>query len=125
MNMVLGGVLLFGFSMMTYANDNLTLNVNVNQSSFEVTLPANPTTGFQWSVVHFDENLLTLASSNYERPNTKLIGAGGQMHFIFKLEKGKNYPERTELVFKYARSWEPESATKKNVIVNFIKDNKK
>jgi inhibitor of cysteine peptidase len=125
MKTVISGLLLLGFSMMAYANDNLTLNVNVDKPGFEVTLPANPTTGFQWSVVHFDKNLLTLSSSNYERPNTNLIGAGGQMHFTFMLQKGKSYPERTEIVLKYARSWEPESATEKNVVVNFIKTNTK
>lgn len=115
------GCLLLGSSMMVYANENLTLDVLTNSSSFEVMLPANPTTGFQWSVVRFDKNLLILSKSSYERPKTNLIGAGGQMHFIFTLQKKQGYPASTEIVFKYARSWEPASATVKNVTVNFVK----
>ncbi len=112
--------------MMTYANDKLTLDVNVSSPNFEVTLPANPTTGFQWSVVHYNKKLLTLSNSYYEQPKTKLIGASGQMHFIFTLQKGKNYPASTDILFKYARSWEPSSATTRNIKVNFVKaDGKK
>ena len=107
--------------MMAYADDKLTLNVNLNDPRFEVTLPANPTTGFQWSVVSYDKDLLTLSKSNYERPKTNLIGAGGQMHFMFTLQKGKNYPKSTEIVFKYFRPWETKSATVRNVTVNFLK----
>ncbi len=99
------------------------MNVDVNDPSFVVTLPANPTTGFQWSIVRFDKNLLTLRSSNYERPKTNLIGAGGQMHFTFTRQKGKSYPESTVIVLKYARSWEPDTATLKSIQVNFVKSN--
>ncbi|KTD67666.1 secreted protein [Legionella santicrucis] len=123
---IIFGCLFLSFSMMTYANDNLTLDVNVSSPNFEVTLPANPTTGFQWSVVHYNTKLLTLSNSSYERPKTKLIGASGQMHFIFTLQKGKNYPASTDILFKYERSWEPSSATMRNIKVNFVKtDGKK
>ncbi|WP_115705226.1 protease inhibitor I42 family protein [Legionella sainthelensi] len=117
------GCLFLSISTMTYANDNLTLDVNMSSPSFEVTLPANPTTGFQWSVVHYNKKLFTLSNSSYEQPKTKLMGAGGQMHFIFTLQKGINYPESTEIQVKYARSWEPSSATMKTIKVNFVKTN--
>ncbi|CAM2993984.1 secreted protein [Legionella steigerwaltii] len=115
------GLLLLSCSMMASANDNSTMEVNANNPNFVVSLPANPTTGFQWKVVHFDKNLLTLSSSTFERPKTNLIGAGGQMHFTFALQKGKSYPASTVIVLKYARSWEPETATVKKITVNFVK----
>ncbi|WP_454783106.1 protease inhibitor I42 family protein [Legionella sp. WA2022007384] len=114
-------LLLISLSTMIHANNNSSMNVNVNAPSFVVTLPANPTTGFQWSIVRFDKNLLTLRSSSYERPKTNLIGAGGQMHFTFARQKGKSYPDSTVIVLKYARSWEPDTATLKSVQVNFVK----
>lgn len=117
------GFLFLVFSMMGYADNTMTMNVNVNEPSFVITLPANPTTGFQWSVVRFDKDLLTLRSSSYEKPKTNLIGAGGQMNFIFGLQKKKSYPDNTLIVLKYARSWEPNTATLKSVQVNFIKAN--
>lgn len=98
------------------------MQVNVNNPNFVVTLPSNPTTGFQWQVVNFDKNLLILSNSTYENPKTKLIGAGGQMHFTFALQKGKSYPESTVIVLKYARPWEPETATVKKIKVNFVKN---
>lgn len=116
---------LFAYSVLVYADNKMTMNVNENDPSFVVTLPANPTTGFQWTVVRFDKDLLTLQGSSYERPKTNLIGAGGQMHFTFGLQKKKSYPDNTVIVLKYARSWEPNTATLKSVQVNFIKGEKK
>ena len=122
MKILLGSVLL-GFSIIAHAGagDDLTINVNASQSSFVVQLAANPTTGYQWKVVKFDKNLLSLLSSHYQKPQTNLIGAGGKMFFTFTLNNGKSYPEKTNIVFKYARSWEPDSSTVKNVTVNFVK----
>lgn len=112
--------LFFGFSVIAYAHVDLTLNVNVSDPIFIVTLPANPSTGFQWSVVSFNKNLLALSDSSYEKSNPNLIGSGGQMHFTFMLKKEINFPKSTEIVLKYARSWEPGSATLKKVKVNFL-----
>lgn len=112
--------LLWGFSILVYASDELSMDVSVKDSSFVIILDANPTTGYQWSVVQYDKNLLTLTASNFEKPKTTLIGAGGQMHFTFALQKNKTFPANTEIKLKYARSWEPKSATFQNVKVNFI-----
>lgn len=114
--------LFLGLSMTVHANDVISMDVNMNQSNFVVTLPANPTTGYQWSVVQFDKNLLALNSSKYEGLKTAMVGAGGEMHFTFALQKGKTYPDFTEIQFKYARSWEPKSGIVKNVKVNFVKE---
>lgn len=118
MNIVFG-CLLFGFSLIANAGTNLELNVDATESSFVVSLAANPTTGYTWSVLEFDKNLLTLTSSQYQKAKNKLIGAGGQMLFTFSLNKGKTYPQRTNMTFKYARSWEPNSATLQKITVNF------
>ena len=124
MNILLGYVLL-AFSLIanagSAAGDDLTMNVNSSQSSFVVQLAANPTTGFQWQAVKYDKNLFSLISSHYQKGQTNLIGAGGQMQFTFTLNKGKSYPAKTKMLFKYARSWEPETSTLKKVTVNFGK----
>lgn len=121
MNRVLG-FLLLGFSLIANAGTNLELNVDAKQSSFVVTLAANPTTGYNWSVLEFDKNLLTLTSSQYQKAKNKLIGAGGQMLFTFALNKGKSYPHSTSMTFKYARSWDANSATLQKVTVNFTRN---
>ena len=112
---------LFLLSMNIFAGDELSLDVKRSKASFVVTLAANPTTGYQWTVENFDRDLFTLSNTLYQRPQTNLIGAGGQMLYTFSLNKGKSYPAQTDMVFKYARAWEPESAMKKTVVVHFVK----
>ncbi|KTD59263.1 protease inhibitor I42 family protein [Legionella shakespearei] len=110
--------LLFGYSLMAHADD-VSIDVNSNNKNFTVSLNANPTTGYQWKVVSFDKGLLTLSGSQYQKPNNKLIGAGGKMLFTFTLNKGKTYPAKTDMVFKYARPWEDKGGTVQKVTVNF------
>lgn len=112
-------LLLLSFTV--YANDDVSIDVPKGQKSFNVTLAANATTGFEWSVVSYDKDLLQLTASHYQAPKTKLIGAGGQTVFAFNVNKGKIYPAQTVIEFKYARSWERQSAVShKKVIVRFV-----
>ena len=115
---IITGFIMSALSLIGHA-DPLTVNVDKKQSSFVINLAANPTTGFQWTVVSYDKDLLTLSDSTYQKPNTQLIGAGGHMLFTFTINKGKAYPKSTDLVFKYARPWEKNSGTIQNVTVNF------
>lgn len=112
------GLAMVALSFISHA-DPLAIKVSNQQSSFVVNLEANPTTGYQWEVVSYDKALLTLKSSVYQRPDTKLIGAGGQMLFTFTVNKGKTHPKSTKLVFKYARPWEKDTGTLQKVVVNF------
>lgn len=118
MRIILGGLLL-SFVVSANAADTMTLNVNASQSQFSVTLPSNPTTGYQWTVKKYDNSFLKLIASEYLAPQTKLIGAGGQMQFKFELESGKPHPASTQIQFKYERPWEPNKGTLKTVTVNF------
>ena len=118
---ILWGCILLISAMSTYAVEVTILNVSVKKIDFEVNLAANPTTGYQWSVLQYDKKLLKLTSSTFERSKTNRIGAGGEMHFVFSLQKGKIYPASTEMKFQYARSWEQGTGVMKTVKVNFIK----
>ncbi len=119
MKTLLGGLFLLT-ALPVFATDTLTMNVDVNSPQFVVNLSANPTTGFQWTVTTYDKTILALKGSEYITPKTKLIGAGGIMTFTFSLIKGKKLPENTQLLFKNARSWEPEGGFVKQVTVHFI-----
>ncbi|WP_298625288.1 protease inhibitor I42 family protein [uncultured Legionella sp.] len=114
------GFLLMSITFISHAADTLSMNVNNNVTSFKVTLAANPTTGFQWTAEEYDKDLLTLTDSEYIRPKTKLIGAGGEMMFVFTLNKGKTVPKSTKMLFKYARAWETGTGKEQTVVVNFI-----
>jgi len=102
-----------------YAAGATTMTVDPSSSQFVVTLPSNPTTGYQWSVTTYDKSILNMTGSQYVAPQKGLIGAGGNMTFTFTLIKGKSYTKSTKMVFTYARPWDPKSRTVKTVTVNF------
>lgn len=106
-------------SWLVYAQKTQILHVSRVTPVFDVILPANPTTGYQWTVNHFDALRFKLTSKHFVSPQSKLIGAGGQMVFSFQLQKGKSYPKQTELSFRYAQPWNPPSATTTKVTVIF------
>ena len=119
MKTIVSGILLLT-SITGFATDSLTMDVDVNSAQFVVKLPSNPTTGFQLSVTKYDKTILDLKESKYIAPQTKLIGAGGEMTFTFALIKGRPLPEKTLLLFKNARSWEPAGGFVTQVTVHFI-----
>jgi inhibitor of cysteine peptidase len=118
------GILLFLCSLCGYATDTLIINVARGSQQFVVSLPSNPTTGYQWGLTAYDKKILRMVDSHFIAPETKLIGAGGKMTFTFALVKPQSPPHNTSLLFTYARSWEPKSGTLKHVTVNFIKKGK-
>jgi len=117
---ILLSCILFCFATLANADNYISIDVNANQPSFIVNLPANPTTGFQWNVAKFDKRLLTLSNRSFQKPQTNMMGAGGQMFFTFKLNPGQHYPAKTKILFKYARSWEHGGGTTTHATVNFL-----
>jgi inhibitor of cysteine peptidase len=120
MKLMLSGFL-FLLSMSTYAVDSVLIMVDPTHPQFVVSLPSNPTTGYQWSVKNYDKNRLTLLTSRYVGPKTKRIGAGGVMTFTFAPMMGKSFPKQTLMVFTYARPWDPSSGTQKKIRIHFVK----
>jgi inhibitor of cysteine peptidase len=73
---------------------------------FEVKLPENPTTGYQWTLESYDQALFTATKNKYMVSNPKLIGSSGEHIFYFKQKENTICPESTVLYFRHARSWE-------------------
>jgi inhibitor of cysteine peptidase len=108
------------FINLTYAASPMSLQADKKSPTFTVTLKANPTTGYQWSVIDFNKTLFTLAGKAYQKPKTNLIGAGGNMVFTFQLNKGQVYPKKATMSFSYARPWESKvKANNQQVVVHF------
>lgn len=102
------------------ASEKMSINVDINQPKFVVSLAANATTGYQWSVQSYDKTILKLHHSKYITPKTHLIGAGGKMEFTFILANhNRIYPKNTVISFKYARPWESDKGVTKKVTVIF------
>ena len=97
------------------AQDSKPITVTTGRE-FSVTLASNPTTGYKWDLAKpLDDKLIKLVTSEYVRPDTKLIGAGGKEVWTFKgVGEGK-----TEIDLKYVRPWEKdvEPVRKTNFVV--------
>ncbi len=86
------------------AQDSKPITVT-NGQEFSFTLASNPTTGFRWDLAKpLNTNFVRLLTNEYLRPDSRLVGAGGNEVLKFKAtSEGK-----TEIDLKYARPWEKE-----------------
>lgn len=103
------------------ASNDMVVTVNDQSSNFKVSLPGNPTTGYRWVVSHYDTTRFDAPTCSYVASSNKLMGAGGVYTFTFKLKHGLKNPKQTQVSLSYARSWDKNSADKKNVTVIFAK----
>lgn len=111
--------LLLLFSTQVLADERIRLEVQVSGPSFSMSLPANPTTGYQWVIKQYDKRYFKLVSSHYTPKKSLKMGSGGVMWFKFKLRALKSYPKKTQMKFNYQRSWDPSSARAKEVEIVF------
>lgn len=120
MKKILIGVLVF-ISTLLQAKP-IVVNLNPTTIQFEVPLPANPSTGYQWELKNYDRNLFSLIRSKFVPENPKLVGAGGTMIYTFQLNKGLKTPRMTSIIFAYFRPWDKSSETMQTVHVNFLSE---
>lgn len=70
---------------------------------FTIALESNPTTGYRWMLQkELDEKIITLQKTEFEEPESNLLGAPGEERWTFKAV-GLG---RTTIELKYARPWE-------------------
>jgi inhibitor of cysteine peptidase len=99
---LLFSVVLLAFAVSAADQDSKPITVTAGQT-FNVTLASNPTTGYSWALAKpLNAKLLTLVTNIYQRPETRLVGAGGQEVWTFKAA-GEG---RTDIALKYVRPWE-------------------
>lgn len=103
-----------------YAGEPISMTVNPSQDALQVTLPSNPSTGYQWQVKSYNQDLFTLIGDSYAPvKQSPVIGASGQTTFQFKLVKNVAFPESTVMIFQYLRPWDPNSASQQVVQIQF------
>jgi inhibitor of cysteine peptidase len=78
-----------------------TVSIGVGQR-LEVRLPANPTTGYQWTPALRGRAIAQTAAVVYQPQASGLLGAGGTDVFSYRGAA----PGTAYLSFGYARSWE-------------------
>jgi len=85
------------------ANQGENYEFPVGQN-FQVVLPSNQSTGYQWQVDDITLGVLEQVNNEYQVTNKKenIIGAGGEEIWTFKVLK----VERSHIVMKYRRPWD-------------------
>ncbi|MEW6555680.1 MAG: protease inhibitor I42 family protein [Actinomycetota bacterium] len=74
---------------------------------FAIVLESNPTTGYQWKLAEeLDTEIVVLVKTEYEAPDTELLGAAGEEKWTFKAENVGD----TTITLAYVRPWEEEGA---------------
>lgn len=119
MKMIVSGFLLL-CSLSVQADDVTIIAVDSSRPEFVVTLPANPTTGYQWTLTSYDKKNFKVTGSQFISPRTRLMGAGGKMTFTFVRHKSTIVPKSTQMTFTYARSWDKTRGSVKHVRVDFV-----
>ena len=70
---------------------------------FTIALESNPTTGYRWMLQkELDDKVITLQKTEFEEPESNLLGAPGEERWTFKAV-GLG---RTTIELRYARPWE-------------------
>lgn len=105
------------------ADDNADLTeLNLNSRQFVISFPANPSTGYLWTIVSYDENRFHLIRSEYMTPNKiNRIGAPGKMIYEFEVREAGTYPFSSKIKFRYARSWDKNSGIEKTAVITVRK----
>jgi len=110
-------LLLFLTTTLSFANQQLTfsdssqvITIIPPMKGFIISLPANPTTGYQWTVKQYDSTMLTLDKQDYLRSTSQLVGAGGHARLYFSVNPvvlNTKQEKTTSVILLYARSFAP------------------
>jgi len=113
--LVLSGCLwTVALSQITIDDKGKNFNFELGQE-FQIILPANYTTGYQWLVDDVTEGALEYLSSDYrlsDEYDEEIVGAGGEETLTFKVTN----VQRSHIVLKYARSWDEQDVENKFLV---------
>jgi inhibitor of cysteine peptidase len=101
---LLGSLLLAGCASDTPKSDegNSGSDVTVRAGrTFTISLEGNPTTGYKWEVVEYDERVLKLTGEDFSTSSDR-IGAGGIQEFTFTASKSGT----TTVELVHRKPWE-------------------
>lgn len=113
---------LLNFSLAAWSNQT-TQNIQVkeNAPTFTIQLPANPSTGYQWFLMHYNPRLVKPLSHNYTPASTGLVGSAGSSQWQFSAQPTAfTVPQSSKLRFEYRRPWEKSAGQKEEITVFFI-----
>ncbi|MGE5397754.1 MAG: protease inhibitor I42 family protein [Chitinophagales bacterium] len=83
-------------------NDNGKKVTVLEGDTFTLQLPSNPSTGYSWGPVEFDQKVLKQESQEQIPSKTGAIGSAGSEQWVFKANKAGS----TQIKVSYSRPWE-------------------
>lgn len=102
-------------------NTTETMLVSPGQKEIVISIQANPTTGYLWTVSKYNDVYLDLVGKGFiKAKNSRLIGAPGHNQFIFKVLKPIKGTLRISLELK--RPWEKVPVAKKTYMINLLSE---
>jgi inhibitor of cysteine peptidase len=91
-----------------FSDPNKAIIVTAADSTFTLTLKANPSTGFSWFLAKYDQTIVEPISQKYYSTSTERVGVGGYEVWEFKIKpEALRVPQVIEVQMLYARPWEP------------------
>lgn len=102
-----------------YTAKDKKIVVSQQNPTFTIQLSSNPSTGFSWKLVKYDDKLISLVDHKFIAPkNKKMLGAPGYETWTFKAIKAHYYVNQVgHVVLQYARPWSKEGATKTTFMI--------
>jgi len=105
-----------------YSDPGTVITVSSGSPVFTITQPANPTTGYSWSIKNYDSSLLKLIAVDYRGFSTsaQMPGSGGNEVFVFQAQpQAFTTQGSTQITLVYARSFAPQD-NPKTVVFNVM-----
>ncbi len=109
----------FLFVSFAYADKSTELKkLSMANNQFVISFPANPSTGYTWTIVYYDQSRFNLLKSEYITPEKiKRIGAAGKMLYEFQVRESGTFPFSSKITFRYARPWDKNSGVNKTATI--------
>ncbi len=90
---------------LTQGDNDGTFDVNVDEV-ITITLPANPSTGYEWAVAEINAGIVLYEGSDFKQSETDAVGSDGEEVLQFRAVRDGS----TSIELKYWRSWEGDSS---------------
>lgn len=90
------------------SQESQTILLKPGQKTFSIKLKANATTGYQWFLKKYDDDLVKVKDYQYvvDASHEKMVGVGGTAEFTFKADSDfLKAPQQTTLYFVYLQPW--------------------
>ncbi len=112
----------FAASSDDFTDTTKALQVTPASTAVVIKVKSNPTTGYSWFLVNYNENLLSPISHKYYPPTSQLVGASGYEIWRFRVNTAAFImPQITTITLQYSRPWEVndnDQQSKFTVVVN-------